>query len=116
MYVLSEADAKPYQDQAVRFVRTLLYYYMQGSSNTMTNMNAALNLVTWDSEAWRLIYNSFQGVIWDTPFLDATYDRRPRRRGHGLGGQLLSLDVDYHSEGTARGYRNVAEGTYGSIF
>lgn len=116
MYVLSEADAKPYQDQAVRFVRTLLYYYMQGSSNTMTNMNAALNLVTWDSEAWRLIYNSYQGVIWDTPFLDATYDDVHAGEVTVWAGNCLSLDVDYHSEGTARGYRNVAEGTYRLYF
>lgn len=110
-YVLSADAAAAYQKQGEQMIRTLLYYYMQGGSNTAANMSAVLALVVPGSPAYRLINDSYNGVTWDATYPDATYETNA---GDVVlwADNCMSMEVQYHSEGTKGGYTNVADGTY----
>ena len=114
-YVLPEEEAEEYQNRAERFIYSLLYYYMTGNIATRSNMYAALNHVTTDSPAYRLIANSYDGVIWDTCYGNAKYSAEAGDV-RILASNLLMVDVVYHAEGSAAGYTNTADGIYRIYF
>jgi len=114
-YVLSAQSAQTYRDQAEALVKKVLYYYMQGGNNTNGNMWAVLNLLAKESQAYKLIYDSYNGVTWDTPYPNATYEVKASDVTIWAD-NCYSVDVSYHSEGTVSGYTNVADGTYRVYF
>lgn len=114
-YVLSADAAAPYQKQGEEMIKALLYYYMQGGSNTAANMNAVLKHLVNGSPAYKLVNESYNGVTWDATYPNATY------QAEALdviiwADNCMSMDVKYHSEGTKGGYTNVADGTYRLFF
>lgn len=114
-YVLPDEEAETYQNRAEKFIYSLLYYYMTGNVATRSNMWAALNHVTKDSQAYDLILKSYDGVIWDTCYGNTTY-RTEAGEVRILAANCLMVDVDYYAEGHAGGYTNVAEGVYRVYF
>ncbi len=115
-YILSAQDAQPYQQKAEEFVKKLLYYYMMGGDSTSNHMYDALSYVVHGSQAWKLISDSYNGVTWDTPYPNATFDDVHAGDVTIWADNCMSLDVKYHSEGSAQGYTNVADGTYRLYF
>ncbi len=114
-YILSADAAAPYQKQGEEMIKTLLYYYMQGGTNTGVNMNAVLAHLVNGSPAYKLVVDSYNGVTWDATYPDATYEATA---GDVViwAQNCMSMDVKYHSEGTKGGYTNVADGTYRLFF
>ncbi len=114
-YMLSADAAAAYQKQGEEMVRTLLRYYMLGNNNTAVNMNAVLSLLVNGSPAYKLVSESYNGVIWDSSYPNATYEATA---GDVViwADNCLSMDVVYHSEGTLNGVTNVADGTYRLYF
>lgn len=114
-YILSADAAAAYQRQSEEMVKTLLYYYMLGNNNTAGNMNAVLALLVNGSPAYKLVAQSYDGVIWDSSYPNATYE--------ASAGDLviwadncMSVDVQYHAEGTSNGVTNTADGVYRIYF
>ena len=114
-YILPDEEAEAYQDRAESFIYALLYYYMMGNSNTRGHMWNALNHVTENSQAYKLILDSYDGVTWDTCYGNATYSAEAGEV-RILASNCLMVDVAYHAEGSAGGYTNVADGTYRVYF
>lgn len=114
-YILPEEEAAEYQERAENFIYALLRYYMLGNINTRGNMNGALRHVTDGSQAYKLIAASYDGVIWDTCYGNATYDAEAGEV-RVLAANCLMVDVVYHAEGSTGGYTNVADGTYRVYF
>ncbi len=114
-YTLSDEEALPYRTRAQDFVRAVLVYYMMGNYNTRGYMYSALAYVTDNSQAYNLIRDSYDGVIWDTCYGNATFDVNAGKL-FVLGGNCLMVEVDYHTEGSVGEYKNVADGTYRVYF
>lgn len=114
-YILPEEEAASYQERAENFIYALLYYYMMGNSNTRGHMWGALNHVMPDSQAYKLILDSYDGVTWDTCYGNATYSAEAGEV-RILAANCLMVDVAYHAEGSAGAYTNVADGTYRVYF
>lgn len=114
-YVLSADAASPYQKQSEEMVKTLLRYYMLGNNNTNANMGAVLALLPYDSPAYKLVAQSYDGVIWDSSYPNATYEATA---GDVIiwADNCMSVDVQYHAEGTSNGVTNLAEGVYRIYF
>lgn len=114
-YVLPADKAAPYQQQAERFVHTLVYYIMLGSNNTDAHMRSVLNLVPYGSQAYELVLGTYQGVIWDTPYYNAVFSEKA---GDAVirADNCFTIDVAYHAEGSAGGYSNAADGVYRLFF
>ena len=114
-YILPDEEAAEYQERAEKFIYALLRYYMLGNVATRSNMWNALNHVTDGSQAYNLILASYDGVIWDTCYGNATYDAEAGDV-RVLAANCLMVDVVYHAEGSTGGYRNEANGTYRVYF
>lgn len=114
-YVLSDDEAQEYQNRAERFIYALLFYYMNGNYNTSNNMWGALNHVASNSQAFKLIRDSYDGVIWDTYYPYVSYSTEAGEV-RVLASNCLMVDVAYHTEGTYGEYTNVADGTYRVYF
>ncbi len=114
-YVLSGEEAETYQKRAENFIYALLRYYMMGNYNTRGNMWGALDHVMADSQAYKLILDSYDGVTWDTCYGNTSYEATAGEVCI-LAENCLMVDVAYHAEGSAAGYVNVADGTYRIYF
>lgn len=114
-YILAADAAGQYQQQGEKMIKQLLYYYMQGGSNTYGNMQAVLPMLVPGSQAYKLVQDSANGVSWDASYPNATYEATA---GDVViwADNCMSMDVKYHAEGTTGGYTNVADGTYVLFF
>lgn len=110
-YILSAADAEPYQQKGKEFIDALTYFYMMGASGTYGNAAKAQTFVQYNSQAYQYITNASEGVTWDTPYPGFTSTVTP---GNVViwADNCLTLDVDFQASGSASGYTNEEEGTY----
>lgn len=114
-YILPEGEASLYQNRAESFVYDLLRYYMLGNNGTWGNMWTALDHVMNDSQAFRLIRDSYDGVTWDTCYNNRSYSAQAGSV-RILADNCMMVDVVYHAEGEAEGHVNIADGTYRVYF
>lgn len=114
-YILGDEEASYYQKKAEDFIYDLLRYYMMGNYNTYNNMRDVLNHVAADSQARKLINDSYDGVSWDPCNANVSYDAKPGD-ARVLASNCLLVEVAYHAEGIANGNQNIADGTYRVYF
>lgn len=114
-YVLPDEEAEEYRNRAEKFIYSLLYYYMTGNIATRSNMYNALSHVMQDSQAYKLIVDSYDGVTWDTCYGNTSYSAEAGDV-RIIAANCMMVDVVYHAEGSAAGYTNTADGTYRVYF
>ena len=110
-YSLGSEEAVRYQERAENFIYDLLRYYMLGNAGTRGNMERARNHVAENSPAYTMISETYEGVIWDTCYSNASYEVEAGPV-FCLAENCLFVEVKYHAEGSAGSYTNVADGVY----
>ena len=98
-YLLGLAgDTGIYTDKAVEFVRAYLYYYMSGRNNTQNNMYNVLSHLTYGTQAYQDIRDTYSGVIWNTGY--SAIDTSKTTAGDVLvwADNCYSVDVAYDAD------------------
>lgn len=103
-YLLSlTGDTSAYTDKAVNFVRSYLYYYMSGGANTLNNMNSVLSHLTYGTQAYQDIRDTYYGVVWNTVYSGIDTSNTTAGDVVVWADNCFSVDVTYDANYTLGG-------------
>lgn len=86
-----------YQNKADDFIKSLLGYYTKGKENAESNMKEVLSHVASGSKAYKVINDSYSGIVWTTADNSINYGVR-HSDVYVLADNCYCVDVDYRDE------------------
>lgn len=100
---LDDDSAATYQNQAVTFVKSYLYYYMSGYNGAWGNLYNALAYLTPGTQAYQDLYDTYEGVVWNTAY--GNIDTSDTTAGGVViwADNCYSVDVTYDANCTLNG-------------
>lgn len=100
---LDSGEGLGYRDKALAFVKSYLYYFMSGYNNTWGNLYAALAYLTPGTQAYQTLYDTYNGVIWNTAY--GNIDTSDTTAGEVViwADNCYSVDVTYNAKCSLNG-------------